>query len=165
MQIGELAKKAEVPAKTIRYYEGIGLLPEAPRTEGGYRRYSLKTVELLQFIRKAQGLGLTLSEIKDLAEIRSSGSLPCIHLHALLQEKMKDLEERIREMTNLRDEMRKTLRNWNRQMKKGNVAVICPHIEMRPDEIGLTKVSLKTQKGGKRKTPGEYIPSGRRENS
>lgn len=134
MQIGELAKKSEVPAKIIRYYEEIGLLPEAPRTEGGYRRYSLKTVDLLQFIRKAQNLGLTLSEIKELAEIRSSGNLPCEHLHALLQERISDLEERIREMTRLRDEMRKTLKNWNRQMKNGDAAVICPHIETRTDE-------------------------------
>ncbi len=131
MRIGELARESELPAKTIRYYEEIGLLPKAPRTEGGYRDYGPEAVGLLQFIVKAQNLGLTLSEIKEIAEIRAGGNLPCEHLHALLQEKIEDLNVRLREMTRLRDEMRKTLRNWTRQMKKGNVAVVCPHIEMR----------------------------------
>lgn len=66
MQIGELAKAAEVPAKTIRYYEDIGLLPHPPRTEGGYRRYGPEAADRLRFIRKAQALGLTLSEIREL---------------------------------------------------------------------------------------------------
>jgi DNA-binding transcriptional MerR regulator len=164
MQIGELAKIAEVSAKAIRYYEEIGLLPEAPRTEGGYRRYSPEAVELLRFIRKAQNLGLTLSEIREMAEIRAGGNLPCEHLHALLREKIADLEERIREMVNLRDEMRKTLRNWNRQMKNGNVAVVCPHIEKRPDGKNSPKPSLKRQTVGRRKKTRKPTSSGQGEN-
>lgn len=66
MRIGELAKTAEVPAKTIRYYEGIGLLPRPERTEGGYRRYGPEAAELIRFIRKAPAPGLTLSEIREL---------------------------------------------------------------------------------------------------
>ena len=134
MQIGELAKAAQVPPKTIRYYEDIGLLPKAPRTEGGYRCYGSEAAELLRFIRKAQSLGLTLAEIKELAEIRSAGNLPCMHLRSLLETKVAEMEARIRELTKLRGEMRKTLDAWDEQLKDGQSAVVCPHIEDRPDE-------------------------------
>lgn len=66
MQIGELAEAAEVVAKTIRYYEDIGLLPRPGRTEGGFRRYGPEVVDLLLLIRKAQAPGLSLSEIREL---------------------------------------------------------------------------------------------------
>jgi len=133
MRIGELAKAAEVPAKTIRYYEDIGLLPQAPRTDGGFRRYGPEAVGQLRFIRKAQALGLSLAEIKELAEIRAGGNLPCVHLRSLLEAKITELGERIREMGALREEMRKTLENWNGQLQEGRNAVVCPHIERRPD--------------------------------
>lgn len=134
MQIGVLAKTAEVPAKTIRYYEGLGLLPRPERTEGGYRRYGPEAADRLRFIRKAQSLGLTLSEIRELAEIRNAGNLPCVHLRSLLEAKAAELEVRIRELKKLRGEMRKTLEAWDEQLKNGEGAVVCPHIEGRPDE-------------------------------
>jgi DNA-binding transcriptional MerR regulator len=133
MRIGELAKTAEVPAKTIRYYEDIGLLPRPARTEGGYRRYGAEAAELLRFIRKAQAIGLTLSEIRELAEIRGAGNLPCVHLRSLLEAKVADLEARIRELQKLRGEMRRTLDAWDARLKDGQSAVVCPHIEARPD--------------------------------
>lgn len=133
MRIGELSRATEVPAKTIRYYEDIGLLPRPERTEGGYRRYGPEAVELLKFIQKAQGLGLSLSEIKELAEIRRAGNLPCVHLRSLLEAKVADLEERIGELTKLRGEMLKTLRAWDKELQDGRGSVVCPHIEGLPD--------------------------------
>ncbi len=150
MRIGELAKEVEVPAKTIRYYEEIGLFPAAPRTEGGYRDYGPEAVELLQFIRKAQFLGLSLSEIKELAEIRSGGNLPCEHLRDFLEAKVADLEERIREMRRLRNEMRRTLKTWEERMAKGQGAIVCPHIEGRPAQEASDTAPLLSLKRKKR---------------
>lgn len=133
MRIGALAREAGVPAKTIRYYEEIGLLPGVPRTEAGYRLYGPEAVDLLRFIRKAQGLGLSLCEIRELAEIRAGGSLPCAHLRSLLAAKVADLDARIRAMKRLRDEMQGTLRGWDRRVEGGREAVVCPHIEGRPE--------------------------------
>ncbi len=131
MQIGRLAEEAGINPKTIRYYEEIGLLPRPRRTDAGYRLYGNEMVELLRFIRKAQDLGLSLSEIRELAEIRSGGDLPCVHLRDLLEQKVADLGERIREMKKLRDEMNRTLKDWGDQAEDGSVSVVCPHIEVR----------------------------------
>ncbi|HXF81665.1 MAG TPA: MerR family transcriptional regulator [bacterium] len=65
MRIGELAKKANLNPRTIRYYEGIGLLPIPPRTAAGYRQYFEQDLERLEFIRSAQALGIALQEIKE----------------------------------------------------------------------------------------------------
>ena len=146
MQIGELAKEVEVPTKTIRYYEEIGLFPAAPRTEGGYRDYGPEAVELLQFIRKAQFLGLSLTEIKELAEIRSGGHLPCEHLRDLLEAKVADLEERIREMKNLRNEMKKTLKGWEERIAEGQGSIVCPHVEGRPAQAASGTAPLRSLK-------------------
>lgn len=151
MRIGELAEEAEVPTKTIRYYEEIGLFPAAPRTEGGYRRYGPEAVELLQFIRKAQFLGLSLSEIKELAEIRSGGNLPCEHLRDLLEAKVADLEERIREMRRLRNEMKKSLKTWEEQIAEGQGAIVCPHIEGRSTQEASDIAPMRSLKRKKRK--------------
>lgn len=157
MQIGELAKTAEVPAKTIRYYEGIGLLPRPERTEGGYRRYGPEAADRLRFIRKAQSLGLTLAEIRELAEIRNAGNLPCVHLRSLLEAKVVDLAARIRELNKLRGEMRKTLEAWDEQLKNGEGAVVCPHIEGRPDEAAAGTAGK--DKGNRRQSPAGSLPS------
>lgn len=65
MQIGELAGELGLNTRTIRYYEGIGLLPEPERTGGNYRAYGREDLERLRFIRAAQRLGLTLDEIRE----------------------------------------------------------------------------------------------------
>ena len=151
MRIGELAKEVEVPTKTIRYYEEIGLFPAAPRTEGGYREYGREAVELLQYIRKAQFLGLSLSEIKELAEIRSGGNLPCDHLRDLLEAKVADLEERIREMRRLRNEMKRTLKSWSERIAEGDGAIVCPHIEGRPAQEASDAAPLRSLKRKKKR--------------
>jgi len=79
-QIGEVAKKTGSSVHTIRYYEKIGVVKKPIRSRGGFRVYSPDTVERILFIKKAQGFGLTLEEIKKIAvcgdkglELRSHG--------------------------------------------------------------------------------------------
>jgi DNA-binding transcriptional MerR regulator len=128
--IGALAKRAGVNTTTIRYYETIGLLPHTQRGENRYRLYSKETVELLQFIAKAKRLGFTLSEIKEIVEIRHEGHAPCIHVKALLESKITDLDQQIAGLLTLRKMLGRLSSNWKRQARrKGSMATICPHIE------------------------------------
>ena len=152
--IGDLGKAVGVNPKTIRYYEEIGLLPKPSRTEAGYRLYGRETTDLLRFIKKAQDLGLSLSEIKELAEIRADGNLPCSHLCSLLEAKVDELGGRIQEMKKLRAEMSQMLKDWENLAEDAPAAVICPHIEGR--DVEKTKGISRSETGGTRsRKPGK----------
>lgn len=134
--IGKVAEQAGVNPKTIRYYEAIGLLPKPRRGENRYRLYSKEAIERLQFIKKAQGLGFTLSEIKEIIEIRQMGQEPCIHVQALLEWKIADLDQRLNDLVTLRKKLKRLLADWEEQAKRGMIkAVVCPHIEGVPLEL------------------------------
>jgi len=77
MRIGELAGELGLNPRTIRYYEGIGLLPQPDRTGGNYRAYGREDWERLQFIKAAQRLGLTLDEIREVLAFAERGEPPC----------------------------------------------------------------------------------------
>jgi len=89
LKIGELAQRAGVTAKAIRFYERKGVLPPAKRAPTGYRLYGDDAVEMLCFVKQATGLGLTLAEIKDIIAIRRGGRPPCAHVHRLLRDKAR----------------------------------------------------------------------------
>jgi DNA-binding transcriptional MerR regulator len=125
--IGDLAKRTGMSTKTIRYYEGLGLLSEPQRTESGYRLYSEKDVEGLRFIHGAKALGLSLSEIKQIVGIWSSGSAPCGHVSQLLDEKLASLDRRIAELTTFRDELRAYKDEMDRIETPFHIP--CKHIE------------------------------------
>ena len=84
MKIGELARRAGTTTKTIRYYEDIGLLPEADRSPNGYRNYDEASLDRLSFIRDSQATGLTLDEIASIIELRAEGESTCDHVIDLL---------------------------------------------------------------------------------
>jgi MerR family transcriptional regulator, copper efflux regulator len=95
MKIGELGERGGVSAKTIRYYESIGLLDEPTRTESGYRTYGEADVERLRFIRDAQATGLTLAEIASVLELKGAGERSCAHTTALLHRHLVELDAQI----------------------------------------------------------------------
>jgi len=128
--VGELARQAGVNPKTIRYYEAIGLLPQTERGKNRYRLYSKEIIELLQFIAKAKGLGFTLSEIKEIVEIRQMGRDPCIHVQTLLQQKVADLDQKLTDLLTLRKRLKRLLGDWKVRTKaQSSKMAICPHIE------------------------------------
>lgn len=106
MLIHELAQQTGVPAKTIRYYEEIGLLPPPARQANNYRQYTNATVERLRFIASARSLGLSLAEIAKILAIRDAGVAPCDHVLVTLQEQLADLDRRIADMLALHDTLR-----------------------------------------------------------
>ncbi|GGB91147.1 MerR family transcriptional regulator [Marinobacterium zhoushanense] len=96
LSIGQLAKSADVNVETIRYYQRRGLLTEPPKPQYGYRRYPIEHVERLRFIKRAQALGFTLSEIDELLALDNSNR--CANTQematrklALIERKMADL--------------------------------------------------------------------------
>jgi len=105
VRIGELAQRLGITTKAIRFYESIGLLPEPDRTASGYRTYEEVDAERLVFVKTAQRLGLSLDEIKEIIAFRDRGEQPCGYVAAILQRQVADLDERIREMAALRDEL------------------------------------------------------------
>lgn len=95
MRIGELAHRVGVTAKTVRYYESIGLLQEPPRTASGYRSYDEAAVDRLMFVRDAQATGLSLDEISSVLELKEAGRRSCSHTAQLLARHLSELDEQI----------------------------------------------------------------------
>lgn len=127
LKIGEVAKRARVTAKAIRFYEVAGVLPAPVRGANGYRLYRNETLDMLRFIKQAAGLGLTLAEIKEILVIRQGGRPPCTHVQGLLKDKSRELDRKLRDLMDVRRRVRQSLRAWERQPL--GKAVVCPHIE------------------------------------
>lgn len=105
LQIGQLANELGLNPRTIRYYEAIGLLPQPSRTRSGYRRYGNEDRERLEFIANAKALGLSLHQIGEIFAIRHRGEPPCRHVVGLLDQKLTEIDEQIRALTDLRREL------------------------------------------------------------
>ena len=91
MKIGELASRAGVSTQTIRYYEDIGVLPEAVRLPNGYRNYDDTVMKRLSFIRDAQTSGLSLSEIQMVLEMKDQGESTCGHVIGMLEQHLGEV--------------------------------------------------------------------------
>jgi len=102
MKIGELGRQASVGAKTIRYYEDIGLMPEPNRTPGGYRDYGEDAVERLRFIRDAQATGLSLAEIQSIFDLRDRGEQTCHHVMELLEQHVAAIDRQLLQLRTTR---------------------------------------------------------------
>ena len=98
--IGTLAKRAGVSVDTVRYYERGGLLAPKTRLASGYRRYSELEVARLRFIRRAQALGFSLKEVKELLALSNLRDVGRVKRAA--QEKLADVEERIASLERVR---------------------------------------------------------------
>ncbi|HVB57149.1 MAG TPA: heavy metal-responsive transcriptional regulator [Candidatus Acidoferrales bacterium] len=124
MQIGAVAKKIGLSVDTIRFYERHALLPRPPRTQGGFRRYGESDVERLGFIRRVQNLGFTLSEVRDLLELRQNRLQPCAPVRRRLEQKLADMRKKLADLQKLEHELRLALRSCNREMAKRSAR--CP---------------------------------------
>jgi DNA-binding transcriptional MerR regulator len=127
VRIGELAAELGINAKTIRYYEDIGLLPPAKRSANGYRLYDGADRERLRFISKAKTVGLTLEEISEILALRGNGAQPCEHVLGLLDHKLATLDEQLRTLSELQQELL-TLRE-EATITMGTDACVCGIIE------------------------------------
>ena len=105
MQINELTKFTGVPAKTIRYYEEIELLPPPKRKPNGYREYSEFDVDRLKLVAGARLLDFSLAEIKEILDLRDRSIAPCGVLLELLDRKAKEISQRIKELKQMQEDL------------------------------------------------------------
>ena len=118
MQIGIVAKKIGLSVDAIRFYERNALLPRALRTPGGFRQYGQNDVETLAFIRRVQGLGFTLSEIRDLLKLRRDRLQPCAPVRHRLKAKLADVRHKLEDLRHLEHELRLALRSCDTELRK-----------------------------------------------
>lgn len=134
--IGKVASQAGVSVQAVRYYERLGLLPHAQRTDSGYRVYSVDAVERLRFIRQAQTLGFRLEEIREILRMKYSGNSPCDCVRRLLDEKLDHIEQEIARLRDFRRELHKTLRRSKELPRLPHRAsAICPIIQIQPSKL------------------------------
>jgi len=105
MKIGEIAARAGIPAKTIRFWEDQQLLPPPARTPAGYRDYDPAILKRLAFIRQCQAAGLTLEQIRQVLGIRDGGQPPCVHVTGLITRRLAEVEARLADLARTRDQL------------------------------------------------------------
>jgi len=98
MNIGQAAAASGVSAKMIRHYESVGLFPQAPRTESGYRQYSQREVGMLRFIRHARDLGFPSERIRELLGLWQNRRRPSRQVRALAQAQLEELDRKLQEV-------------------------------------------------------------------
>jgi Hg(II)-responsive transcriptional regulator len=103
LTIGQVAKAAEVNIETIRYYERRGLFPRAKRTPAGYRQYENEAVRRLKFVKRAQDLGFSLKEIKELLALRVRHGEACTAVERQVRQKIVRVEQMLTELSRVRD--------------------------------------------------------------
>jgi DNA-binding transcriptional MerR regulator len=104
-RLKELSAKTGVPTKTIRYYRSVDLLPSPKRAPNGYRLYDAADVERLNFIRRARALHFALEDIAEILAFRERGEPPCRYVMNTMQQRIVEMEERIRDLERLKGEL------------------------------------------------------------
>jgi len=103
MHIGTVAKKSGIAAKTIRYYESIGLIESAERTESGYRVYGQRDVETLRFIQRARSLGFSVADVGNLLALWRDKQRASAQVKALATRHVEEIDIKIAELQAMRD--------------------------------------------------------------
>lgn len=111
MRIGELAKATGTKAETIRYYEREGILPAADRTDSNYRDYSDNHLAALTFVRRARQLGFSMAQVRELLALSDRADKPCQKVDELVREQLEEVEQKIVDLSSLRNELRLLLRS------------------------------------------------------
>ena len=123
LTIGALAAASGVHVETIRYYQRLGLVDEPRRPAGGIRRYDTRTVARLRFVRRAQQLGFTLQEVRQLLTLEDGGR--CAATRRLAEAKLAQVEARLADLTR----MRRLLKALIGRCASGGNAPACPIID------------------------------------
>jgi len=114
LTITSLAKRTGVSTKTLRFWEGLGLLPETGRSHTGYRLFSTAMVRYVQFITESKRLGLTLKEIRAAIELFRKGGNPCPSVARRLRLRRSALEKQIRALQELKERIERLGRKWSK---------------------------------------------------
>ena len=116
-RIGNLAKATGISADTLRHYERKGVLA-SKRLDNGYRVYPEDAVERVQAIRKALAIGFTLDELSVVFRVFDQGGAPCHQVRSIAGNKLAEIENHLREVTALRNDLKAALKEWDRRLAK-----------------------------------------------
>ena len=125
LTIGRLAREAGVNLETVRYYERRGLLQRPPRSASGYRLFPADAARRLRFIRRAQELGFSLGEIRELLSLRMSATARRTDVRKRAEAKIADIDAKIRSL----DAMKRTLRKLTNSCEGCGPIAECPILE------------------------------------
>ncbi len=140
--IGELARAAEVPTSTLRYYERAGLLTPTGRTRGNYRVYDESSVERLRFIRAARETGLTIQDIAVLLDLRDGATGPCAEIQALIETRLTRVNGQLRDLGHVREVLESSLALCRDSAATGRCEVL--------EDLNAAAKSSQTEGGGKK---------------
>lgn len=131
IQIGRVSEQTGLSVDAIRFYEKQRLLERAPRTEGGFRLFSPHDIERIRFIRRAQQLGFSLPEIRELLILQHDEHEACSHVRLLLTAKIATVRNKLRELRALEVQLEKSLRKCERKRKRfgDSHTACCPVLE------------------------------------
>lgn len=124
LTVGRVAKMAGVSTDTIRYYQGLGLIPDTERLDSGYRVFTLETVRTIRFIKRSQGLGFSLDEIKELLGFREDSGVSCPDVRSAAARKVEMINRKIEDLSAIKRALTQLIQSCD----AGNGAV-CPILD------------------------------------
>lgn len=131
MNVTALARRANTTSETVRHYTDVGLLRPGRNPGNGYRVYEKRDLDTLRFVLSARSLGFTLADIRALVDEAESGDSPCQHTRELIEQRLVEVERRIRDLQALKARMRDAMDAWASQpdCQPGDGSHICGLIE------------------------------------
>jgi DNA-binding transcriptional MerR regulator len=143
---GKLADLAGVSRDTLRHYERKGVLPRPLRGRNGYRQYAPEALQRVQLVRRALSVGFTLNELARVLKVRDAGGAPCEDVRKLAAQKLLNVQDQLRELTTLRDDLQETLRDWDARLArraKGKRASLLESLSSDPKPAKRSTNSIK----------------------
>lgn len=128
LSIGVVAQRAGVTVPTVRYYEEIGLLPAAPRTESGQRSYDDGAARRLVFIRRCRDFGFTIDQVRELVRLVDHPELPCVEVRDIAIRHLVEIQRKLAELAALESGLRDFVRSCDTACA-GGAAVDCTILE------------------------------------
>ncbi|MFK5998925.1 MAG: Cu(I)-responsive transcriptional regulator [Rhodobacterales bacterium] len=119
MNIGEIARRSDLPTKTVRYYADVGLVKPSGRTEAGYRVYDDKTLRKLIFVRRSRAMGFSVAECRKLLNLYEDHSRASSEVRSIAKQHLVKIDAKLSELQNLQKEL--------------SMLVDCCHGDDRPD--------------------------------
>ncbi len=133
-KVGEVAEQARVRVQTLHFYERMGLVPKPKRSAANYRLYSTDAVKRVQFIKKAQAIGLTLEEIKDILDVKDHGKAPCRRVAEVAAERLEQIDSELARLRAFRRSLVAVLPQWQHDtaVERACAGEFCDLIERLP---------------------------------
>lgn len=129
LQVSELARRGDVTPATVRYYARIGLLNPNRDAQNGYRRFTHDDLRRVVFVRKAQALGLTISDIQAILDRLGRGDPVCNMVVQLVQRRLEQIQRQCAELEASKEHIERTLAQWSEGSQQQEVSDLCPLIE------------------------------------